>query len=113
MIFYSLGIAVAVGLVGLVLFLVMKSPKAQEVGRIAFVCGLLVALLRAGVGAFVDHDSTWHRYSVVVPLVVGIVGLTLYLAAKHAKAMELGRLMLFCGVLVTLIRAGIAAFVVT
>jgi hypothetical protein len=42
----SLGLSVAVMLVGLVLYLVSAPAKPQEIGRLMFAFGLLAALLR-------------------------------------------------------------------
>ena len=38
--------SIVVGLAGFVLYAMAGNAKAQEVGRIMFFCGLLVALLR-------------------------------------------------------------------
>ncbi len=42
----SLAISVAVMIVGLVLYLVATPPRPNEIGRLMFVTGLLVTLLR-------------------------------------------------------------------
>lgn len=38
-------------LIGLVMYLLMSNPKAQEIGRIMFFCGLLVVLWHAPQGS--------------------------------------------------------------
>lgn len=42
----SVGISIAVCLIGLVLYLVAAAPKPQEIGRIMFAMGLLATLMR-------------------------------------------------------------------
>lgn len=39
----------------------------------------------------------------IVPLVVAIIGALVYALASNAKAVELGRALFWCGVLVTLL----------
>lgn len=38
----------------------------------------------------------------IIPALVALVGLLLYLMAGNPKAQEIGRILLFCGVLATL-----------
>jgi Na+/phosphate symporter len=41
-------VAVIVALVGLILYLLASNPKAAEIGRILFFCGVMAAVLAAG-----------------------------------------------------------------
>ena len=49
---FSFAISVAVFIVGLCLYFLVTNPKVQEVGKIMFAVGLLVALLK-----FAGHAS--------------------------------------------------------
>lgn len=41
----------------------------------------------------------------IVPLIAAIVGILVYVLASNAKAVELGRVLMWCGILVSLMVA--------
>lgn len=43
---------------------------------------------------------------ILLPLLVALIGLLMFALAANPKVQEIGRIMLFCGLLVTLLHSG-------
>lgn len=58
---------------------------------------------RVGVHRLDEHEVRFLMLIAIVPLLVAIIGLLIYVLASNAKVVEVGRALMWCGILVTVL----------